>query len=454
MTTLDVSSDRATGTAAGPSEQPFPGDTGPGSIGVVVGRDESERAQLEALLAAARNLRPQLRAEQAATEERGFYSPDMHQAFLDAGYFRVLLPKQWGGLELGAEAFFQVVTEVARGCPSTAWCLALSAGQTLIMASYWPEQAQQEVFGEHGYLVAPASSGVQKDVVITREVVDGVPGLRISGTWKYCSGSPHSTHFMPRFVLPPDEDSPDTSAGNADFGDDPMLRWAVVPRSSYTVLDDWGGIIGMKGSGSNGIHIDDAFVPDHHIVETPWMFSTSGDTVGSRLHGNPIYGGPALGFLEGEIGAIAAGMGLAALDEFERIITTSRDPFSTGTLMSENQMWLSKLGIAFALVDSAVAVSARGGQLFEEHARRSVAGLEPFSAEKSMRLNNMYYAAEEQVSQAIEMMLRSVGSRHSAEGARLLRYFRDMHTIRTRSVDQLDLSGADAAQAHLAAKGK
>jgi 3-hydroxy-9,10-secoandrosta-1,3,5(10)-triene-9,17-dione monooxygenase len=430
------------GSSHGGAESSRPGEAGPESIGVVVGRDGSAREQLEAILAAARDLRPQLKADQAETEERGVYSAQMHEAFVEAGFFHVLLPKSLGGLELGVEAFYQMITEVARGCASTAWCLCLSAGHTLLLSSYWPEQAQREIFGEHGYLVSPMSSNAQKDVVVTRGERDGMSGVRLSGTWKYCSGSPHSTHFMASFALPPEGDG------------EPTVHVAVVPRSSYTVLDDWGAVIGMRGSGSHSIRIDDAFVPEHHVVESNWMTSVSGDTIGSQLYGNPTYGGPFMGFAEGEIAAIIAGLGLAAIDEYEDIITTTKAPWSDGEQRRcEHPVWQGKFGTALALVDSAVAISARVGQLYEEYARRSVASQEPFSAERILRLNNMALIAEAQVWDAIEMMLRSAGSRYSTSGSRLLRYFRDMLTART-SVDQLDLFAVPTTLEHLAVSGR
>ncbi|WP_158607733.1 acyl-CoA dehydrogenase family protein [Flexivirga caeni] len=437
QSSFDIGSAYLRNIESGKAADSYPGDSGPESIGVVTGLEGSDREQLEGLLAAARALRPKLRAEQAETEKRGTYSPEMHQAFLDAGFFRVLLPKMFGGLELGVEAFYKVITEVARGCTSSAWCLCFAAGRTLTLASYWPEKAQKEIFGEHGYLVSPLCSNPQPDVVITREERDGVRGLRISGTWKYCSGSPYSTHFMPNFTLPSDGDG------------EPDSYVAVLPRSSYTVLEDWGSIIGMRGSGSHGIHVEDAFVPEWHVVDTSWMASISGDTLGSRLHGNPVYGGPFIGFAEGESAAIVAGLGLAAVDEYERVISTSRAPWSDGDARrSEHPVWKEKFGTAMALVDSAVAMSARGGQLYEEFARRSVTGSEPFSAERALRLNNMYFMAENQVWEAVEMMLRSSGSRNSAQGSRLLRYFRDLLASRTVS-DQFELFAVSAAEIHL-----
>lgn len=396
------------------------------SLDVVAGRDEFARDQLVRILAAARELRPKLREEQTATEKRGYYSDEMQRAFVEAGFFHVLLPKQHGGLELGIEAFFQLISEVARGCPSSAWCLCLGAGRTLQVASYWPELAHQEIFGEHGYLVSPMSGSPQSDVVVVREERDGVRGMRISGTWKYCSGAPYSTHLMAGFDLPSLVD------GKSAY------HWAVLPRSSYTVLDDWGSIIGMKGSGSHSIHVVDAFVPEHHVVETTWMAELSGDTVGSLLYGNPTYGAPFNAFGQGEMAALAVGIGMAAIDEYEQIITTGKGAFTDGQFFSDHPFWQTKYGNAVALVDSAVATLSRAGQLYEEYARRSVAGLEPFTSERSTRLNNLYLVVEEQVWEAVEMLVRSAGSRHLADGARLQRYFRDMATVRGRD-DQFDL---------------
>jgi hypothetical protein len=97
-------------------------------------------------------------------------------------------------------------------------------------------------------------------------------------------------------------------------------------------------------------------------------------------------------------------------------------------------------------------MSARGGQMYEEFARRSVAGLEPFGAERVLRLNNLYLVAENQVWEAITMMMHSAGSRHSVSSSRILRYFRDILTVQTIT-DQLDLFAVATTQEHLAVDG-
>ena len=76
-------------------------------------------------------LRPRLLDDQAATEERTFYSEEMHQAFSDAGFYRILQPRMFGGYEFDVPTFYRVIIEVSRGCPSSGWCLSLNAAHAL-----------------------------------------------------------------------------------------------------------------------------------------------------------------------------------------------------------------------------------------------------------------------------------------------------------------------------------
>ncbi|MFC5099104.1 acyl-CoA dehydrogenase family protein [Amycolatopsis plumensis] len=174
-----------------------PGLAGPFSIQVPTEKDPRVRFELERLLSRAREIRPRLRAAQAQTETDGKYGTDIHEFFLEHGFYRMLQPQLFGGLELGVSAFYQVIAEVGRGCPSTAWCLSLSVGHSLTLGSYFDERAQREIFGENGYMICPAS-GNGRDMSVER--VDG--GWHVSGFWRYCSGAPYSTHFMATTYIP------------------------------------------------------------------------------------------------------------------------------------------------------------------------------------------------------------------------------------------------------------
>lgn len=45
----------------------------------------------------------------------------------------------------------------------------------------------------------------------------------------------------------------------------------VAPRSAFQVLDDWGELTGLVGSGSNSIVFDNAVVPWHWVLENTHM---------------------------------------------------------------------------------------------------------------------------------------------------------------------------------------
>src|SRR3954468_1064536 len=84
------------------------------------------------------------------TEQQGFVSPDIIQEFCDAGFFKILVPKKYGGYELGVDAMAKVVQTIAPSCTSTAWVLAFYIGHNFLHALF-PEKSQEEVFGERSF---------------------------------------------------------------------------------------------------------------------------------------------------------------------------------------------------------------------------------------------------------------------------------------------------------------
>lgn len=411
-----------------------PGLSGPYATMPITETDPRIRQELGKLLEAARVLRPVLRANQDQTEIDGKYSEEVHQYFLENGFYTILLPQKFGGLELGISAFYAMIAEVARGCPSTAWCLSLSMAHTVTLASYWSETTQAEVFGQNGYMIAPASGNPTSSTMTPTE-----GGYLLSGTWRYCSGSPYSTHFFPTVTIPATET------------EEAYQAWVVVDRADYTVMDDWGRVIGMRGSGSNGITMSDVFVPTHRVSRDTWSVEASAPSIGYEIHKNPTYSGVFFGFAEGEVAAVSIGLGYAALDEYERIIRKSIVPFAapgTRTLRVDSDEWRRVLSMAMSQVDTAAAALMNYGKQFEEFARQSAEGDGRFDSSRAMRLNGGYLVAEELVWEAMQSLIRTAGTGPSADGQALQRYFRDIWTTVSRT-DQWQMFAAPAAGMHL-----
>src|SRR5262245_4087040 len=189
------------------------------------------------ILARAEAIRPVLVEQQAETEQRTYYSEGIHQEFLKAGFYRMLVPRRFGGYEFDLPTFCRVIIEVARGCPSSGWLLCLASGHALQVGSWFGEQAQAELFGDGDFRCAAVAAPV--GVAGRTEA-----GWELNGVHAYCSGAPYSTHYMGQTFMP--SDGPDGGPPGP-----PLLF--VAPRSTWTMLDDWGDSLGLKGSGSHSI---------------------------------------------------------------------------------------------------------------------------------------------------------------------------------------------------------
>src|SRR5580704_12257282 len=143
-------------------------------------------------------LREDLVADQAQTEERTYYSAEMHQRFLGAGFYHLYVPRRYGGYEFDVPTYMRVVQEIARGCVSTAWCVGLTMNHALMVASWWPQEAQDAIFAGGDFrassVAAPVGTAVPTD-----------DGWRIDGQVAYASGTPYSTFYMGQALLPNEE---------------------------------------------------------------------------------------------------------------------------------------------------------------------------------------------------------------------------------------------------------
>ena len=163
------------------------------------------------LVARAAAMRSTLRSRQAQCEAEGRLPDATNRELVDAGFFRVLQPRRFGGHELGLEAFLRIAVELSRGCPSSGWVYALTAGHAHTM-TMWPEQGQVELFGD-GDFRCPLSNLPAKAVR-----VDG--GYRLDGWWDYGSGCDTATHFVGGIAVAGPDGAPSDT------------RWAAFPRSA------------------------------------------------------------------------------------------------------------------------------------------------------------------------------------------------------------------------------
>jgi 3-hydroxy-9,10-secoandrosta-1,3,5(10)-triene-9,17-dione monooxygenase len=361
------------------------------------------------LLERARALRPLLIEEAPATEARRFYSEEIHQAFLEAGFYRSLIPRRYGGFELPMDDWLRLITEVAHGDMQAAWCLTLGAGHALQIASIWEPDAQDEIFGDGDFRAASVAAPAG-----TATKVDG--GWRITGAWPYSSGAPYSTHYLGQTLIPQD-------------GGPPRMLLFVAERSEWEMLDDWGALLGLKGSGSHTVRMQDGFVPDAWALPDVQLVEVDvdGGTPGSRLHGNPMYAGRNVSVFQMELTALMIGGARGALDEYQQIITTKRTQRPPTVVRAEDPDYQRWFGTAIGRLATAEAANLNAADQWTELARRNVEEGAGFSREDDLLLN---FIGREALKTAWDVMqgeiIRTAGSSAIADGERMQRIYRDM----------------------------
>ena len=363
------------------------------------------------ILQSARTIGASLVDRQAETEQRTFYAPDTHEAMSAAGFYRMLTPKRYGGLEVSLETYFKVLREIGRGCPSSGWMLGQSINHTVTpIATFFPEHVQAELFAGTDF-IAPA---VAKPSGTATRAADG--GWIVNGTFDYCSGAPYSTHLMAHSWVT-DSDSPDGKP-------EPLLF--VAPASEYTRLNNWGNVLGLKGSGSHSCTMENGYVPENWAFRGKTMVSfTQKEILGGEIHGNPMYAGSTFSFylIVGSTAAVATTRG--ALDEYEHLadmLPTPYPPFSPRRESDDYKRWINE---AYGLVTTAEAALdsyiAQWMDLSERHA---------WSRAEDLRLCRMAnHIVDNLCWNAMQLILKTAGTSQITAGRRIERVWRDFTQI-------------------------
>jgi 3-hydroxy-9,10-secoandrosta-1,3,5(10)-triene-9,17-dione monooxygenase len=254
------------------------------------------------------------------------------EEFVVSGLMRINQASRWGGAELGTEAAVEVIAEVAKGDASSGWVFGLIASHFWLVCLFPPE-AQEEMWGsDPGVMMSSSFVATEGHY----ERIDG--GYRVSGRWPFSSGSDHCSWAMLGFALPPE--GPDQP---------PTLVWGLLPRSEYIVDDDW-RTVGMRGTGSHTLVVEDAFIPDHRCIN-PWEVS-AGTAPGTKINPSPLFRlpfGPALAYY---LSAPALGAAERTLADWLHYIAGKRQAF-TGAEVGKQAPTLIRAGHMSAQLEAA-----------------------------------------------------------------------------------------------------
>lgn len=243
---------------------------------------------------------PLIRAHAAEAERKRRLAAPVVEALRDAGLFRMFVPRQLGGLELGAVEGFEILERVSQLDSAAGWNLQIAATGTTIGALY-PDAGAREVFGSADSIMAggfnPPGAAIP---------VDG--GYRLNGRWPFASGCQHATWLLGTALQMRDgqpEMLPDGS---------PIMLALLFRAGEGRVIESWDPL-GMRGTGSHEIVADDVFVPAERAAALRPF-----EDLGPAFQG-PLY---KLGTIPPLMGnaVVALGIARAAIDEAVEVAKT------------------------------------------------------------------------------------------------------------------------------------
>jgi 3-hydroxy-9,10-secoandrosta-1,3,5(10)-triene-9,17-dione monooxygenase len=340
----------------------------------------------------ARALGPMIATRLTETDEKRTLPAASVQEFLDAGFARILIPKEFGGYELGFDTWYEMMREISKADASHGWCAGLMSHHPH-MLNQFPEDAQKAVWDSGPDTAISASVAPALDV----EKVRG--GYRVSGSKSAFSSGINHAHWA---IL----------GGRVPDGGKPKHCFFLIPAKDYTIKDTW-HTTGMRGTGSCTVVTDDVYVPESHVLTITDLAHGSG----SKRNDNYIFNAPFYFYAPLTFVAPMVGAAIGAQDLF---VNATRERIGArGHRIAEQDSVLQRLGRVSADLDAADLLLSRAANI-PAMAHMSQSEIMARNARDCSR------AAEIAV-QSIDTLMAMSGTAAFGTGNRLQRAWNDIH---------------------------
>ena len=361
----------------------------------------------------AREIVPTLRERAQKSEDARVLLPENEKLLHETGLFRYHQPKRFGGMELPFVAVVDIVAELARGCPSTAWNVGNLGCHHWILAYYEPE-TQHEAWDKNPDVLIASSIALAAG---RGKKVEG--GYQVSGRWPFSSGVDNCDWNMLAVTV---------------YGDDGKTavdwRLCMVPKSDYKIIDTWYAM-GMVGTGSKDIEVKEIFVPERRALE---LTKCRGglEHPGAKLNSGPLFRVPIVASAGHPLSATALGAAEGALEHVTQSFKTRIGTY-TGAKVADFQAVQIKLAKARALVDSARYLMRQSAEAFEN---------ENLDLETKLRLRIQNTMAVMQSREAVETLWSCYGANAIYTRDPLQRFLRDTQAINQHFSFNFDIAGS------------
>jgi len=362
-----------------------------------------------AVLDGVRDLLPTIR-ERADEGERLRVVPEASIKELEeTGFFRLLQPQRFDGLEADPVDFYTAVRDIASACGSTGWVSSV-VGVHPWQVALFADEAQQAVWGSDTSTRLSSSYAPTGKAVVT----DG--GFKLSGKWSFSSGCDHC-----QWVL----------LGGLVFNEDGNVvdfRTFMVPREKYQINDVW-NVVGLRGTGSNDIVVEETFIPEAFTLSMSETGQCRGP--GQAVNTSDLYKLPFHSIFTNTITTPIIGMARGAYAEHVEMQQKRVRAAYIGEKASLDPFAAVRIAKASSEIDAAWSLLVGNIREEQEYVERG----ETIPLELRLRVRRDQVLGTQRAIDAIDALFEASGGRALAEGTYLQRAWRDAHAGRVHAAN-------------------
>jgi alkylation response protein AidB-like acyl-CoA dehydrogenase len=294
--------------------------------------DDCTGADAERLLAEIRRLALEIAGRGDEIEAARRVPLDLIDTLKSIGAFRLFVPRSHGGLELDLPTGLRLIQALARIEGSVGWATMIGNGGSLF-APLLSRQMFERIYRDGSNPILAGSIAP----VGTAEAT--YAGWRVNGRWPFASGCQHAD-WLAGFCVMAEDGKPLPGDGGR-----PWVRGFLLPTRDWQIEDTW-HVMGLKGTGSHHIVLDDAIVQEAHFFDFE---------KGTPCVAGPLYQAPAH-FLPLFHGAFSVGVAEAALDDLLALANSGRQQLKAAVPLRDSEIFHYELGRVSAELRAARAV--------------------------------------------------------------------------------------------------
>lgn len=351
----------------------------------------------ERILEATRELAPRIAARAPEIEAGRRLPLDLVAELRAAGFFRMLVPRSHGGLEVAYPHTIDVLAGLAAADGATGWTVMIGCESPQLFALLSRKGFDDVYAGGPDVIMAGAFAPQGR-------AVPAPGGHRVSGRWGFASGCQHADWIFGNCAV---------AEPAASEAAPPKLLCTLLPAKSWTIHDTW-RTSGLRGTGSQDIEVADVFAPELH------SFTLFGGV--PSLPG-PLFAAPLLQ-ASLHIAAVALGIAEGALADLTAFAATKKRRLYGPVALPDSPIFQHKLGHAEA--DAFAARALLRSRAEELWAQACAGSVEPLFMPRVVQ-SSAWIA--ETAARVVDVCYTVAGGTALYESSPLQRRLRDIHTL-------------------------